>query len=376
MKDWNGEGPLPMLYSRTATGAINTWQCWVENEYVCVSWGQLDGAVQYARFACVPKNEGRSNATSAHEQAIKEAKAKWTKQIKKKYSTSLETAGETVRIKPMLALDIKKRSSKKPIEYPVYVQPKLDGVRCLAYRSQDAGGRVVLQSRGGDFYDVEHIRSELEQCLQPGFILDGELYIHGMSLQKITSLVRRPQPGSEELWYCVYDMSDEEHTMGEFPHRHRFIRCFFDSWSGLLSKVVETPTQLVDSESIRDEIIRHHELNDYEGGIVRTRAGLYKEDHRSPELLKVKRWKTDEYVVVGCSSGKGKFEDVPIFRLITKDGKEFDAVPKGDQEERKQMLSNAQSNIGKLMTVKYFQLTDDGIPQFPVALGIRYQEDL
>src|SRR3989304_5553013 len=64
---WNGDGPLPELYSRTATGAVNVWQCWVEGDEVCVGGGQMEGAFQYARFKCKPKNEGgRNQAHQAH----------------------------------------------------------------------------------------------------------------------------------------------------------------------------------------------------------------------------------------------------------------------------------------------------------------------
>src|SRR3972149_641697 len=120
---WNGDGPLPELYSRTATGAVNVWQCWVEGDEVCVGWGQMEGAFQYARFKCKPKNEGRSNATTAHEQAVKEAIAKWHKQVKKKYSEKLETAGEPKRIKPMRAAPFEHHKHK--LVYPVPVKTSL-----------------------------------------------------------------------------------------------------------------------------------------------------------------------------------------------------------------------------------------------------------
>src|SRR3989304_5553014 len=88
-------------------------------------------------------------------------------------------AGETKRIKPMLAAPFEDHKHK--LVYPVTVQPKFDGVRCLAFRKAD--GTIMLQSRGGDPYELPHIQNEISPWLGNGWILDGELYIHGTSLQ-------------------------------------------------------------------------------------------------------------------------------------------------------------------------------------------------
>jgi DNA ligase 1 len=211
--DWDGEHALPKLYSRSAGGAINTWEVWLDKAGgVVVRWGQKDGALQTTVFQCERKNIGRANATSVVEQARLEAIAKWRKQLKKKYFL---TEGETAQLnlKPMLAKSFADRESK--VTYPVDVQPKFDGVRCLAFRKD---GVVVLQSRGGDPYDVEHIREVLEDRLDDDTVLDGEIYIHGMSLQNIISLVKRPQDGSLKLTYQVYDrtlLSEQTETWVE-----------------------------------------------------------------------------------------------------------------------------------------------------------------
>lgn len=169
-----------ILYSRTAKDAINVWRAWAEGATVVCEWGQQGGKMQVARYTTSPMNEGKKNATTAEEQAVKEVVAEYKKMLKKKYSETLETAGKTIRFKPMLASEYAKHA--KRIKFPATSQPKLDGVRCIASFTD---GEVVLQSRGGDYYDVQHIKDALKPVLHEGMKLDGELYIHGTSLQTI-----------------------------------------------------------------------------------------------------------------------------------------------------------------------------------------------
>lgn len=368
---WKGDGTLPVLYSKAATGAIVAWQCWVENEYVCVRWGQLDGAMQEARFACVAKNTGRSNATTAHEQAVKEAVAKWKKQIKKKYSETIDTAGVTKRIKPMLALDWK--DQRNNIQYPVYMQPKLDGVRCLAYLKD---GQVFLQSRGGDPILLPHIQREIQPALGGDFVLDGELYIHGTSLQSIMSLVTRPREESEQLYYCVYDMFNLNQLQATWDLRKSWLYVWFGDWQKGFNKLHLTHTNIAACEADALYLHRVYAEQGYEGGIIRTYYGLYREGYRSPDLLKMKEWEDDEFPIVGYTVGKGKFENVPIFTCRTKAGKDFEVTPKGSQKERDELLRLAPTLNGQLLKVKYLGFTEEGKPRCARGICLRDKTDL
>ena len=97
-------------------------------------------------------------------------------------------------------------------DYPAFIQPKLDGVRCLF----DASG--AFSRAGNQFMNVDHI----EQALKPFFaknptaVLDGELYNHGLKddFEKIISLVRKKKPtdndkaeAAELVQYHVYDIA-------------------------------------------------------------------------------------------------------------------------------------------------------------------------
>lgn len=366
---WDGEHALPILYSRTATGAVNTWEVWLDKGGgVVVRWGQKDGALQTTVFQCERKNVGRSNATTAMEQSRLEAISKWKKQLKKKYVLHLEdTASE--KLIPMKAQEYKKREGL--FDFPVDVQTKLDGVRCLVYRED---GVVKLHSYGGDYYNVEHISETLDSYLPDDVILDGELYIHGVTLQNILSLVRRPQEGSEQLEFHCYDITslDREKALLRWVTR----KYALDAWYADAQEwyvpdcVVKVPTHTVGSHS---EVMALH--NDfvqqgYEGAIIRMHHGLYRFNYRSPEMLKLKVFDDAEFKIVGWKQGRGKFLDVPIFRCVCSGG-EFDVTPKGTAEDRKQMLKKADTLVGKLLKVRYFGFSDDGLPKLPVGICIR-----
>jgi DNA ligase-1 len=364
--EWDGTGTLPKLYAKAATGAITEWLCWVDGDTVWVEWGQMDGATQNASFKCKPKNTGRANATTAQQQAIKEAIAKWKKQVKKKYFLSPEEAEGTLNLKPMLAKSFNDHKSK--VNYPVDTQPKFDGVRCIAYRKD---GKVFLQSRGGDPYTVPHISEALEKCLLSNVVLDGELYVHGESLQTILSWVKRLQDDTARLTYCVYDITDLQDQSECWEVRRNSLETWFQANISSSSHIIH-----VQSLDCRDEVAvkQAHDWyvqQGYEGAIIRLREHPYRFGYRSPGLLKLKSFQDSEFVIIGWTRGKGKFTNVPIFKCATAEGREFDVAPKGTEQQRLEMLQNANNLVGKQLTVRYFDWTDDRVPHFPVGIAIR-----
>lgn len=358
---------LPTLYARAASGAINEWTIRAEGADVVTVHGQVGGAMQTARYTALPKNAGRANATTAEAQAEVEARAKWEKQRKRKYFLTIaETAA--LNAKPMLASKFVDHAAKA--EYPVIVQPKLDGVRCLAYRE---GGRVVLHSRGGETYDVEHVRAYLEPRLVDDFVLDGEIYVHGMPLQQIVSLVKRPQLASASLEYHVYDVTrlSSQTAIQSDREDARAV------WFAQNAKPYDaSPVRFVDSyEAYNEEGARSwHDAfvqRGYEGAIIRTMGGLYRFGYRSRDLLKLKAFDDDEFPIVSVRTGKGAFAEVPIFTCRTESGAEFECTPRGTAEIRRDLLARSASLIGKNLTVRHFGVTVDGIPRFPVGIAVR-----
>jgi len=365
---------LPTLYHKTSKGAINIWTVWSEGDCVYTEWGQKDGKMQTSCKKVEQKNLGKKNETSLEEQAVLEAKSLWIHKKERKYSETLEETKEIIFL-PMLAdkFEDRKRFLSNS-DFPVYCQPKLNGLRSLAYW---VDGKVRLMSRGGKTYFLEHITNELEQILPENMFLDGELYIHSVPLQTLNKLIRPTKNFNEEsikIEYRVYDCGDLKNSNMIWIDRMNLLNEFFAQNHMNKIHVVET-TQI-------DSVVGVYEYqttclgNGYEGAIVRLPNGLYKFGYRSHDLLKVKTFQDEEFEIVDYTNGIGKFENCIIYVCKTKEGNLFNVVPKGTFEDRKQWLLEGDSHIGKLLTVKFFDWTEDNIPQFPVGICIRLEEDM
>ena len=108
--------------------------------------------------------------------------------------------------------------------------------------------------------------------------------------------------------------------------------------------------------------------------MVRNKSSAYKYKHRSYDLQKVKRFVDDEYEIIGGKDGSGRESGLIVFKCVTPDGLEFDVRPRGSHEERAEQFRNLSKYIGKMITVRYQELTDDGRPRFPVGIAVRDYE--
>lgn len=369
---------LDTLYHKGSSEAIYSWRVWTEGADICTEYGQIDGKKQLARKTAEAKNTGRSNATTPEQQAVSEAKSMWTHRVERKYRKTLAEAQSDEIFLPMLAHEFEKRRGQKKEghTYPCDVQPKLDGVRCLAYWD---GEELKLLSRGGKDYTIPHVVEALKPILPPNMVLDGELYCHGQSLQTVTSWVKKLQPKTKMVSYNCYDCVLLDDMEALWPKRYDALHNFLSSHQDALGDAVK----LVDTykASNEDEILRTYGKvveEGYEGAIVRMYDGSrYRFAYRSNRLLKVKSFVDAEFMTVGYRTGVGRFEGCAIWTCHMPGNPKltFDVVLKGTMEERRQMLSEADSYVGQMLKVKYFKLTDDGKPQFPVGLAFRLPED-
>lgn len=378
---------LPTLYKRTSHGATEQWTIWTECSSIVTAddadpdydivteYGQVGGKMQVTRDTVTEgKNLGKANATTTKEQAEKETKARWTKKIERAgyvEDRSRAEAGETDQeggIAPMLAKPHEDAAHK--LNVPFILQKKLNGVRCIAVVGPD--GKVTLWTRKREpiVVPVPHVIAALEALgLPPGTILDGELYVHGWTLQKIASFVRqktKAKDGYEEVGYHVYDLPSSESSNGA-----RTLECY-NLLCGCTHPIYyhshTVVTSIEEAWKLHDEWVQ----DGYEGGIARNRDAKYQPGRRSPDLQKFKRFDEREFEVVGSAFGRGKYADIPVLICKTDEGKEFDCNPPGTLAERRAV--DRQAVVGKKLTVKHFGWTEDKLPAFPVGVVIRDYE--
>jgi len=365
---------LPTLYHKSKSGAIYSWNVYSKGDTIFSDTGQVDGLRVPSSKVATPKNAGKVNATTAEEQAEKEALAMWQHKVSRKYSESIEDA-KTLDFQPMLAK--KFEDHKKKVSYPVSVQKKYNGVRGLGVAQDD--GSVILSTRGARTWDsVPHINLELSKILKPGQVIDGEIYIketkeNGITFQKLMSLVKRAQPGTEQLEYHCYDLITDDAK--PWSERQKDLEQLFANNPNLKHvKLVET--HVANSEDAIYDLHSQFVANEFEGAMVRCPEAPYCFNYRTDKLLKVKAMQDAEFKVVSVHAGLGKFDKAAIFDLVTPEGREFKAIPKVDQETKEQMLRDADKYIGKMATVQFFSLSDLNVPIFPVLLGFRDEKDL
>ena len=349
------------LYKKAKTGKIQVYTSWTEGDKLFSEYGELDGKLQTSHIVCVGKNVGRSNETTSSQQAEAECVSKRSLKKDKGYFNTIEEAQTQEVFLPMLAKD----GRKVKITYPCDAQPKLDGVRCMA-KGKD------LMSRGGKPWIVPHISQQVPITI-PKSVLDGELYIHGMPLQQLVSLVKKYKAGSEYIEYWVYDLYLPELPEAEWTRRENYLSLIPASLMSN-SQIKIVPTTRVNNETEMKALHDKFVQEGYEGIILRNLTGVYGLNQRSSALIKYKDFQDDEFLITGYKEGIGKFVGCVIWECENIEGKKFNVAPKGTLEQKKEWFKNANDIVGKDLTVRYFTFTNDGIPQFPVGITIRDYE--
>ena len=362
------------VYKKTSTGKIQQWRAWVESTatgfLMKVESGQTDGKLTETAGQVI--DEGKQKR-SAQEQAIFEANSKLSKKRDEAYFDTIEAAQTQVKLLPMLAHSFTKR--KHNINYPAIVQRKFDGVRCLARLNSD--GTVTLMSRKGkEFAHLNHIKTDVAaNNSNTNLVIDGELYSDTLTFQELVGLVKRVtlKPGNDkqmlEVSLRVYDCV-ELNTEADFTSRYATITEVTTGAEYL--SLVENVRVSTESE-IHAAQARFVEEG-YEGAMVRNLTGAYAIGKRSANLQKVKTFLDGEYPIIGFTDGTGGETGCVIWECQTPDGQSFRVRPRGTQEDRKVLFRNGSNYIGQQLTVRYQELTDDGVPRFPVGIAIRNYE--
>lgn len=287
-----------------------------------------------------------------------------------------------MRKKPMLAYPV----SDKPIDYtkPVFMQPKLDGVRCLIqaeqvnHFSRPIEYEVKAYSRTGkEWKNIDHILQGLKPFFEanPYVILDGELYNHALrdDFEKIISCVRKTKPTDTDraesrrlVQFHCYDIVDESMT---FDKRYKFV---FDNLRDSYG-VRTVQTHEVHAEKYAYQLHETFLDNGYEGSILRLNTEY--QCKRSHSLRKFKDFHDAEAKLISWVEGKGKRKGtIGKFMAVDADGNEFGMPVMDNFKKLQTMFKEMQSWIGKEATFTYFERTKAGSYRHPLFKAIRDYE--
>lgn len=371
---------FPTLYKRSDKNKWTVWNVWVVQESPGKSlikrrYGQENGKMtETTKGITKGKNIGKSNETTVFEQACNEARSLFNKQKDTNhYSESKREEIETVSPpSPMLAHSYEKHSVK--IKFPCFVQPKLDGVRMLCDTTR-------CFSRTGKPFDPVPMRRITDALgrLDPVSLkeiawFDGELFSTELMFEDIVGACRTSVVHDEakhmQLQYHVYDIVPKN-TKLDYEERYNLLK-------KCIREVDSSVVRLVPCEQAvcGDDVYRAHDRyvsERYEGIMIRNKSGNYKPS-RSYDLQKYKHFVDHEFEITDVKEAVGTDEGTAILRCKTEDSSFFWVRPKGSREYRASLLSNAQGVVGKTLTVRYQNLTDKGVPRFPVGVAIRDYE--
>jgi DNA ligase-1 len=354
--------------------SIGYWEAWVQgNGNVIIQYAkQLQGKVVRKEYQAFAKNVGKANATTPYEQGVTEVSSKANKKIDKGYVYTVSEATEAPSTnslglkKPMLATPLEKVKPEKIDWSSAYVQPKLDGHRALFVDG-------TLYSRQGKTLDLPHITDAIRSAGLEHLHLDGEIYLHGKTLQELSTLIKKHRPETLYLEYHIYDLVEDN----SFVYRALKLVRIFTGRKFLTTKCVDGF-----KVNSMDQAMEHHARfreQGYEGTMLRFSDDHYQDGKRSRTLLKMKEFQDAEFEIIDVKEGTpyikaNEIYKVPVWKCALENGNTFDVTAQGDMHEKDAQWKQRRQHIGKQLTVKFHYYSEAGIPQLPVAL--RFREDI
>lgn len=361
------------LYKKSTTGKTQEWTIELDNDKYRTISGYVDGAKTTTEWTeCYGKNIGRANETSPSQQAELEVASTIQKKKDKGYCEEIENAGRAKHFEPMLA----KEYEVGKINFPVYSQPKLDGIRCIVTKDG------MFSRNGKPLPNAPHIYKQLEGfCKEWRIHFDGELYNHEFkeNFNKICSLAKITKPNPDTLaeserllQYHIYDCYPIDTPDMKFIDRYEILNNVFDSLIDC-QFIEQVNTLEAKNKHDLDMFYEIHVRVGYEGQMIRYNTPY--ENKRSKNLLKRKEFQDSEFEILDIVEGEGNRSGMAGYMVFETDNQQrFKSNIKGDWDYLRGLLENREFYIGQTATIKYFNLTPDGIPRFPFVIAIRDYE--
>ena len=403
---------MTTLYKRDKKGKVRAWT--IEHDtvsYWTISGIHPDGKMTKTAPTFVEqKNVGKANETSLEQQVLNEVASKVQYQIDQGFTYDIPS--EEKRFEVSLANKYQDRQEKGKLDFPYFVEPKLDGVRC--YIKMVDGVIRMFSRKHKEFVSCPHIvTNEFVQKffeLYPDAILDGELYNHNLKddFNKIVSLVKKTKPKYEDLvesaklvqYHCFdsYYPSEPQLIYSERKTRllnilHQYdwvghhlydvnkgnfylvgvgwVHYFLGGWK----LVIPEPEY---SETLVEHYIESIVERGYEGIMLKKDVPYF--FGRSFDMLKYKKFFDKEFKIVDFEEGNGNLVGIAAAVICeTEDGQTFKAGVMGTQDYARDLFTNKDLYKGKMATIVYQALTPmkdgkGGVPRFGKMREIRNYE--
>ncbi len=400
---------LPVLECPSKNGKTKIWFAEIyyndstKHANAVINHGYMDGKIQSdERLYTLGKNIGRANETTPLQQCKQEMKRKWTDKMEKEGYKLLKVEQDVVEqvtplttpstvFYPMLAqtfdpASIGNKKKKSVITFPCFVQPKLDGLRCVIYYDA-ATSTIMTQSRTGTIFEnLTQVKMALSGFFRenPSIVLDGELYSTMIPFEELVGLIKKKKVNQDDMTrinncvqYHVYDMFDYANPEMTFEQRNSFLstnhQILFGSSSSPSLYILQVATHLVNTIDEFKEYFGKFVENGYEGIMLRNMGGNYVQNNRSHDLQKYKEFFESEFKIVGFKEGDGRDKGTVIWicEIPQEPYTQFSVRPKGTIEYRKDLFKNAYKYVNKMLTVIYQELSVYNVPRFPVGKAIR-----
>jgi hypothetical protein len=393
----------PKMFKEDSKGATRVWYAGFDGRQAAIMsvHGQLGGKLQESEPYVVDVN---TSGRSLVEQAVLELKQRYEiKHRKEGYRFAGESPPDSGNAMASYAWD----REKDKLYFPVAIQPKLDGIRCMVKMNSESGV-VEYRSRGNKMYNFEDIFDSPIRKLLSNFPfnveLDGELYIHGKKLQAIASIVNTRKAGHPErklLQYYIFGVRTPMDMI--FEERMKLLSMAFEH-SGAeripidsedydedtvlaccanLKPLWQVRTRIAanvdDIDEITDELVEC----DYEGTMIykmgkslppeKVKESYYK-GGRSKNILKNKPFFDEEGTVVAVSEGKGIDKGKAMVHILDQYGVESVMTPAFDHATRTEWFKHPDLIIGKTVTFKHFGRTKDNQVRHANMIAIRDYE--
>jgi len=380
---------FPTLFKKLSNGRWKTWTIIVEqksNKSIYYTINKFDdgiGAVTTSEPIEITKgkNIGKKNEKNHYQVAFDEAERRWKNYHEKQNwllkKEEVSVSNNLDNFRPMLALEFNK--NKHRVTYPVFVQPKIDGIHGIVYKKDD---KVIMQTRSGVVLEnLEHIESDFENILEKrtNIILNGEFYVKGVKFEDFSGLFMKKYIDDNDkkklskIKFWMFDIINLDNLELKYRERLEYINSIKSEFGRNI--------QFVKTETANNEDDVYKKLKDYtkegwEGVMIRNPDDSYKVGKRVISLLKLKDFYDDEFEIIDFVEGRGSKKGTIIWVCKCKDSdKTFNVSPTGTHEEREDYFKRAKADFskyrGKLYTVKYQELTKDGCPRFPSGLRFR-----